>query len=138
MIRAVSKWNGFVNEFFSELDSSTFADGLKQSTTIQKAKAVFLVLVLILSIAPKAFFHDIVASHKDLPACSEVHKSAVFHHQGYNCHFDDLVVTTPFLFTNEQPAVVVHLYFGKIQPSSHSPRLAHFSQHKENRGPPLA
>lgn len=95
-------------------------------------------LVLAVSIAPKTFFHDLVAHHKDLPVCNQAHKTAVFHHQGFNCHFDDLVVTTPFIFENEQPVVFVHFYFEREQASLNSFRLTSFSQHKENRGPPTA
>jgi hypothetical protein len=111
---------------------------LKQTTTIQRAKAIFLLLLLAVGIAPKAFFHDLIANHKDLPSCNQHHKTAVFHYQEYNCHFDDLVVTTPYLFENEQPVAFIQFYFEGKQSSSYSFHLPHFSQHKENRGPPTA
>lgn len=111
---------------------------MKQTTTIQKANGIFLMLVLAISIAPKTFFHDLVAHHKDLPVCNQLHKTAVFHHQGFNCHFDDLVVTTPFIFVNEQPVVFAHFYFEKKQASFCSFHLSSFLQQKENRGPPKA
>ena len=111
---------------------------MKHTTTIQKVRAVFLTLVLLVGIAPKAFFHEIVAHHKDVPTCNEEHKSAVFHHQGYNCHFDDLVVTAPFLFISEQPIIFKQFHFEKKQQELYSFHLSSFSQHKENRGPPVA
>jgi hypothetical protein len=110
---------------------------LKQTTTIQKARAVFLILILLIGIAPKSFFHDIVAHHRDVSTCKEVHKTAVFHQQGYNCHFDDLVVTTPFLFVSTQ-LVFKLFHFEKKQEALYSFHLPLFSQHKENRGPPTA
>lgn len=112
--------------------------GLKQKTTIQKTKAIFLLLVFAFSITPKALFHDLLANHKDAPACSQVHKMAVLHHEGYNCHFDDLVVSVPFLLVSDQPTGLTNFYFAKEQASFYSSFTQSFLQHKENRGPPLA
>lgn len=122
----------------NRLISSTFAFGLKQATIIQKARAILLVLVLTVGITPKSFFHDLIANHKDYSDCRQIHKSTAFHQQGFNCHFDDLVVTVPYLLVTEQPVVSVNFYFEKRQPSFYSSILSSFSQHKESRGPPSA
>jgi hypothetical protein len=111
---------------------------LKYKLTIQKTTAFLLLLVFFISIAPKAYFHELVADHKDFSDCYQLHHSTVLHQQGINCHFDDLVVSSSFLSVMEQPFAVVHFYFEKKRFVSNSFYLSSFSQHKENRGPPVA
>jgi hypothetical protein len=109
---------------------------LAQKATIQKCAAVLLLLVFLISIAPKAFFHDVVANHKDLPDCRQFHHSTVLHQQAFDCHFDHLVATDAFELLTE-PAVVLTVYYFDNQANSfyHS-HLQAFFQHKESRGPP--
>jgi hypothetical protein len=94
--------------------------------------------VFLISIAPKTYFHDLLANHKDFPACTQVHKTAVLHSHGFNCHFDDLVVSAPFLLQIEQPIAFDNFYFEKKQSSFYSSFPQSFLQHKEKRGPPSA
>jgi hypothetical protein len=110
--------------------------GLRRETTIKKISAIFLLLVFAVSTAPKIYFHDLIADHKDFSTCHEVHKLPVLHQEGYNCHFDDLVVTAPYVLLTEQPVVFTNFYFEKKRPSFCSSFLLPFFQHKENRGPP--
>jgi len=111
---------------------------LAQKATIQKSTAVLLLLVFLISIAPKAFFHDLVANHKDLPDCRQFHHSTVLHQQAFDCHFDDVVATGPFELSTE-PVAVLTVYCSSNQPNSfyHS-HLQSFFQYKESRGPPAA
>ena len=109
---------------------------LKRSLIIQKSTAIFLALLFLISTAPKAYFHDLLAHHKDFSDCRQLHHSTVLHQQGINCHFDDLVVTAPFIVTTQQPIAELSLDFKK----QHSLFYSSFPQsvwfHKENRGPP--
>jgi hypothetical protein len=109
---------------------------LKRKTAIQKTIAIVLILVFAVSVAPKAWFHDLVADHKDLPDCRQLHHSKVFHYQGFNCHFDDLVVTAPFVSSGEQAPLFTGLQPNKEQPVSYTSPLQALSQTKESRGPP--
>jgi len=109
---------------------------LRYKPTIQKFAALFLLLVFFISSAPKAYFHDLVADHKDFSDCQQPHHSTVLHQQGLNCHFDDLVVTSPFVTLIEQPVPSFDFYFEKKQPAFYSLLLSSALQHKENRGPP--
>jgi len=93
-------------------------------------------LVFFISSAPKAYFHDLVADHKDFSDCRQSHHSTVLHQQGMNCHFDDLVVTSPFVSSIEQPVPSLNSYFEKRQSAFYSFLVSSFLQHKENRGPP--
>ena len=95
-------------------------------------------MLFAISIAPKIYFHNLVADHKDVAGCSQLHKTAVLHVQGYNCHFDNLVVTAPYLLQTEEPLLLINLLFEKRQPVFSSVFLPSFLQHKENRGPPSA
>jgi hypothetical protein len=110
---------------------------LAQKEIIRKSISVLLLLLFLISIAPKAFFHDLVANHKDLPDCRQVHQSTVLHQQTFNCHFDDLVATSPFVFSNEPIVIISAHYFIDKQASFYSSHLQAFFQHKESRGPPF-
>jgi hypothetical protein len=109
---------------------------LRYKLTIQKFAALFLLLVFFISSAPKAYFHDLVADHKDFSDCQQPHHSTVLHQQGLNCHFDDLVVTSAFVLLVEQQVSLLDLCFEKKQRAYHSLLLSSALQHKENRGPP--
>jgi hypothetical protein len=104
--------------------------------TIQKIAAIFLILMFTVSIAPRSYFHDLVADHKDFSDCRQSHHSTVLHQQGLNCHFDDLVVSAPFLSWVEQPVVLIDFCLGEKQSAFYSSLLSSFLQHKESRGPP--
>jgi hypothetical protein len=111
---------------------------LKQKAIIQKSISVLLLLTFVISVAPKVYFHDLLADHKDFSDCRQLHHSTVLHHQGINCHFDDLVVTAPFLL---QAAVIFtpfDVYFEQNHSSFYSSSLTCFSDYKESRGPPSA
>jgi hypothetical protein len=70
------------------------------------------------SAMPKAFIHDLVAQHKDTISCTHGPvKTNCMHIQGINCHFDELVVTIPFIY--EKCETVVIPYQGHIR-SYHS------------------
>jgi len=110
---------------------------LKQRSSIQKFIAFLLLLVFAVSTAPKAYFHDLLANHKDVAFCHHPPTTSdCVHKQGYNCHFDDLVVSAPFLSLTEQPVVLINFYFEKKQPAFYYSFPQSFLQHKENRGPP--
>jgi len=111
---------------------------LRQNRTIQKDIALLLLLAFTISIAPKTYFHDLVADHKDFSECHQLHHSTVLHHQGFNCHFDDLVVSAPFLLQAEPQLNAAEVCFDITQTSFYSFHLSSSSHHKETRGPPSA
>ena len=56
-------------------------------------------MVLIFASAPKAYFHDLLADHKDVVTCCHPETaSPCVHQEAFNCHYDHVVVTAPFLF----------------------------------------
>jgi hypothetical protein len=106
--------------------------------TIKKSIAFLLLVVFAISAAPKAYFHDLFADHKDGSTCQLRHNTAVLHHQGFNCHFDDLVVSSFFLSNSDQIIPAANDFFAKKFNCFYSPVFQSFIQHKENRGPPSA
>ncbi|HJW16719.1 MAG TPA: hypothetical protein VJ499_06355 [Flavisolibacter sp.] len=79
---------------------------MNKRTTIRKPVAILLLFVFMVSAMPKAFFHDLVAQHKDTISCTHGPvKTNCMHIQGTNCHFDELVVTIPFLYEKYETAV---------------------------------
>ncbi|MGN6165060.1 MAG: hypothetical protein ACTHOF_11035 [Flavisolibacter sp.] len=111
---------------------------MKQQAFIQKLLAFILLVVFAISTAPKAYFHDLVANHKDdIVNCTHLPTSApCAHKQGFNCHFDDLVVTVPFLFQKTQIsfcALLANADKQTVYLSSFSP---YFFSHSTGRGPP--
>jgi len=109
---------------------------LPRHTIIRKCSASLLLLLFLIGTAPKAYFHDLVADHRDTASCETHHSTATLHTQTYSCHFDDLVVHAPFLL----PAAVATQI-----PACHEVQLAvpavrahtvAVSLLKESRGPP--
>jgi hypothetical protein len=110
---------------------------LTTNPVIQKFISCLLLVLFTVSILPQRFFHDAIASHKDAPVCQTPSpKTDCLHQQGFHCFFNDVVVTTPYVWTA--------VSFGFHQPhftSSPEQREHSFfvTQHlfeTENRGPP--
>jgi len=93
-------------------------------------------LVFVISIAPRAFFHDVVANHEDLPDCRQLHHSTVLHQQEFNCHFDDQVVSAPFVLLSDPAFIFTDFNFANNPTSFYSSPTQSVFQLKESRGPP--
>ena len=116
--------------------SATFAQ-LKQCPVIQKFIAALLALVFLISIVPKTYFHDLIAHHKDISNCKQVHHKPILHQQGFNCHFDDLVVTLPFVLSAPFSYHQIEIFPEKQKQYF---TIHFYSQHhffSELRGPPV-
>ncbi|MBX3255294.1 MAG: hypothetical protein KF862_14230 [Chitinophagaceae bacterium] len=70
--------------------------------TIRSFYAWILALVLVFSITPKKFLHDLVADHKDdiTTVAANDGQDHIDHH-GFNCNCDNLVATSPFTENND-------------------------------------
>jgi hypothetical protein len=111
---------------------------LKRKLIIQKITAIWLLLVFAVSASPKAYFHELLANHKDTAGCNQVHNTAAVHQQGYHCHFDELVVTAHFVLAADAPELLSakgpHIYPCAYYTSP----LSSGTIHHESRGPPAA
>lgn len=103
---------------------------------IQKLLAGFLLLVFLISTAPRSYFHDLIANHKDQASCSLSHKAAVVHKMATNCHFDDLVVTAPFVLIQSNTLCQVSVYRYHWHADLPGNSLPVYSAFVESRGPP--
>jgi hypothetical protein len=111
---------------------------LRQSNNIRKSLAFVLLLLFSMSMAPKVFFHDVLANHEDRLVCRDIDKSTPHIHQpAFHCSFDDLVVSSPYVFTEFCPSLTPLVFSlpsaaGLITVALSAPFL-----HRESRGPPL-
>lgn len=111
---------------------------LNHNQTIRKIISSLLLLIFVICMAPKSYFHDALAQHKDrVTVCTHPVTSAPCLHQAaIDCHFDLLVITSLYVFTAEMP---VHcLQHGN--PPLICAATYHYSilrcDSKESRGPP--
>lgn len=112
---------------------------LKQRQTIRKRIAWLLLIVFMVSTAPKTYLHEAIATHKDVSYCTHIHEtSACLHLQGFNCHFDNLVVTAPYIFQSYSFSLVVPIRYLHISTHYLSSYHSIISFSKDNRGPPAA
>src|SRR3954464_3430120 len=87
---------------------------MRSTSVISKASCIFLLCIFAISSTPKNAFHSLIADHND--ACFDNHqiKGAQLTKQGTNCHFENLVVESPYLwslhFSNNQPLRVYPKY----------------------------
>jgi hypothetical protein len=95
-----------------------------------------LMFVLLIGMAPKTWFHDLVARHKDVSSCREKHTTTVLHNNSYHCHFNDLVVSVPFIKFSSPLQFSSPSGFVEYRTELYSIILTGYSQHPENRGPP--
>jgi hypothetical protein len=112
---------------------------LRQQTFIQRIIAFALLIVFSISAAPKAYFHDLIADHKDgIACCHSQTTSTCVHSQPFNCHFDELVVTASFLMEAVQFSFLSPIEFSAE--NDHYKSFYTFSSlfQKTGRGPPMA
>ena len=74
---------------------------------ISKIIAALLLVLLMITITPKTFLHDILADHKDAPSCNDARLDGpCIHKQGYNCQQSDIVVPAAYLISEGQVVVI--------------------------------
>jgi hypothetical protein len=110
---------------------------LKHHSTIRRFISFFLLIVLAISVVPKAYFHDVIANHTDtVQVCTDNTRSVHLHQNGMNCHFDQLVVTSLYHFSpdpiNEASALPFNSYHSNPGPVFFFQPLTT----RDSRGPP--
>jgi hypothetical protein len=105
---------------------------------ISKCTAVLLLLVLMLSITPKTFLHDVLADHKDAPSCNDARLDGpCIHKQGYNCQQSDVVVPSAYLIAEIKDVITHPLFFIKEKFSCTPSLTQNFLSHSHERAPPV-
>ncbi len=69
---------------------------MKNKNLIRQLGALALLLLFSFSIMPKRYLHEVLADHEDVVS-EFTGKSTTVKTTGMNCHYDDLVVTVPFI-----------------------------------------
>src|SRR5690349_20129001 len=106
---------------------------LKKRGNIQRPVAMVLMFVLLICMAPKTWFHDLVARHKDVSSCREKYTTTVLHNNSYHCHFNDLVVSVPFIKFSFHLQLAAPSSFAENETEFYSFILTGYSHHPENR-----
>jgi hypothetical protein len=108
---------------------------LKTSTYISKASAFFLALVMLFSMTPKKYLHDMVAGHTDSGFAKHTGTASV-QQAGFNCGYDHQVVELPFVATAAAQASLPVYFMAGFQPSAMPAQLQEAFEKPENKGPP--
>ncbi len=95
-------------------------------------------LVLMVSTAPKTWFHDAVAHHKDTVAvCNHpLNGSPCLHQSTIDCHFDLLVVTSLYVFKADLFPAGPALSFASFLCAAVAAKTSMRTGSPESRGPP--
>ena len=72
---------------------------MKSTSIISKVSCIFLLCIFAISNTPKNVFHSLIADHND--GCFDNHqlKGSQLTKQGTNCHFENLVVESPYVWS---------------------------------------
>jgi hypothetical protein len=101
--------------------------------------ALLLLLIFTVSATPEPFFHAALAGHEDKASCTDHPETdAHFHQQTFSCHFDQVVVTVPYLL--QRAGYDLSVVFHPLRPT---PQYRCFNSGQcftqyEGRGPPAA
>jgi hypothetical protein len=110
---------------------------LKNKPVKKNIVALALLFVLAVSVAPKTYFHDLIADHKDVLICDHsCRTSSHLHQQGFNCHFDDFVVTAPYVFQSCEILFSADNLYQDLNSGYTSSLLQYGIFYKDTRGPP--
>lgn len=92
--------------------------------------------VFTLSITPQTFLHDWVAGHRDTPSQWHTGPEKMVGKAGVDCHFNDLVSTSPFLDADPEIRIAAPVIATQLPtPFVLAPLLSQPS-YWEGRGPP--
>jgi hypothetical protein len=110
---------------------------LVRSSTIRKVISFFLLILVAISVVPKAYFHDAIADHRDsVEICGDNSKAAHLHQNGINCHFDQLVVTSLYHFSVDRVTEPCTVRFNRYHQKPEPFYYLQPSITRESRGPP--
>jgi hypothetical protein len=108
---------------------------VKNNPVIRKRIAFLMVLLFLFSITPKKHWHDLLAAHTDTYAAA-VAGEATLSPEGFNCHADDLVVSTPFIEIAPAAETVLLPAYTPYTLFCPSRFFSSPSKAKDSRGPP--
>ncbi|MEJ7912714.1 MAG: hypothetical protein WKF70_06145 [Chitinophagaceae bacterium] len=108
---------------------------MRSQSIIQRFFAAVLLLVFAFSITPKKYLHELVADHKDFYSYHSGEETTV-NTAGFNCHCEELVVSTPFVETSLETALLPTIVYRTFSTSSYHFFFYSTNSAKDSRGPP--
>lgn len=110
---------------------------MRGNLIIKNILGLLLICVFTISITPKSAFHDLIASHND--ECFDNHqfKSDQITRQSFSCHFENLVVESPYIWQPQPIEVSLITLFNSYQSSLQVNLFPQNSYYSELRGPPV-
>ena len=109
---------------------------MKAYNIIIRLTSLLLICTFAIGITPKSTFHDLIANHND--GCFDNHqfKGTQLTKEGYNCHFDNLVVESPYIWQPQPLPSLITGFFSSNQPSFKVELFSDYPYFSELRGPP--
>ncbi len=106
------------------------------SKIIQKVISGLLIFLFALSITPKSVLHDLIANHRDTSSVSSNVKGYQVSKAGFNCHFENLVVESPFITSSPAIECSGPFSFSILQNDITENFFTQYYFFSELRGPP--
>ncbi len=89
-----------------------------------------------LSITPRKYLHDLIFDHTDSYSSTHSDDATTISQAGFNCHCEDLVVSTPFVNVSLEMHVPAGLHYKAFSPALYSSFFSNTHITKDLRGPP--
>ena len=106
------------------------------NSIIRSLTGILLICTFAIGITPKSAFHELIASHNDGCFDNHQYKETQITRQGFSCHFENLVVESPYIWQPQTiNAPIIH-FFTSFQSSLKVNWFSHHSYYSELRGPP--
>ncbi|HUC82739.1 MAG TPA: hypothetical protein VMR70_17655 [Flavisolibacter sp.] len=110
---------------------------MREKPIIQKLLAYILLVCLTIGFIPQRYFHDVIADHRDTVTCEHPDPSLpCVHQKGFNCGFNDLVVSAPFVSQVAGFVLAKPDHFSYYNSRYQLVHLQYCCTGKESRGPP--
>jgi hypothetical protein len=110
---------------------------MKADSIITKITGLLLICTFAIGITPKSAFHDLFANHND--ECFDNHqfKGVQLTKQGFSCHFENLVVESPYIWQPQPQQSSINSYFTSYQSLLQVDLYSQDHYYSELRGPPF-
>lgn len=96
-----------------------------------------MLLIFTFSITPKKYLHHLIADHTDYCTTASGEKATVTQ-WGYNCHYDDLVVSSPFVESTPSATFFIPAVYKIAPPPVYTFYFLRNNTTTDLRGPPAA
>ena len=130
-------WKLFANyPTFVSVLKPTLNISVKDNSILGKISSILCICVLLMSITPVAFLHNLISDHEDTVVIHNHSHENEFANAGFNCHTDGFVADRNYWISFTRltfvPPVITSVYQDRLLPDYYAQH--HF--YAELRGPP--